>query len=163
MVKLRIELWGLLDVFHKVSGDDDELFSLLKKSERWEVGKLFFDQASYWATLASFASTGDIVRLDFDNHLGELEKVKKEDATKIWEITGGILDGEAPLPEEERAAMEAIKIRIRQRAGEGYAKQGSNCEDCQQIIVDKRLRYYPASCESCSGWTPECNTFISLR
>ena len=90
LVKLRIELWGLMDVFHKVSGDDDELFSLLKKSQRWEVGKLFFDQASYWPTLASFASTGDIVRLDFDNHLGELEKVKKEDARKIWEISGGI-------------------------------------------------------------------------
>ena len=72
------------------------------------------------------------------------------------------LDGEAPLPEEERAAMEAIKIRIRQRAGEGYAKQGSNCEDCQQIIVDKRLRYYPASCESCSGWTPDWETYVKL-
>ena len=47
----------------------------------------------------------------------------------------------APLPKAERAAMEAIEIRIRQRDGEGYAKQGSNCEDCQQIIVDKRLRY----------------------
>ena len=90
LVKLRIEVWGLVGVFNKISGDDEELFSLVKKSKRWEVGKLVFDHASYWATLATFASTGDIVRLDFDNHLQELEKVKKEDARKVWEISGGI-------------------------------------------------------------------------
>ena len=66
-----------------------------------------------------------------------------------------------PLSEAERAAMEADKIR--QGDLEGYAKQGSNCEECQQIIVDKRLRYYPASCESCSGWTPDCETFLTFR
>ena len=35
-------------------------------------------------------------------------------------------------------------------------------KECQQIIVDKRLRYYPALCESCSSsleegaWTQKC-------
>ena len=33
----------------------------------------------------------------------------------------------------------------------GSAKQGSKCEKCQQIIVDKSLRLYPALCESCSS------------
>ena len=72
----------------------------------------------------------------------------------------------APLSEAERAAMEADKIRQGDRKGydqcfrTGYAKQGSNCEECQQIIVDKRLRYYPALCESCSGYTPELDTFF---
>ena len=28
--------------------------------------------------------------LDFDTHVGGLEKVRKEDARKIWEISGGI-------------------------------------------------------------------------
>ena len=40
--------------------------------------------------MARFASTGDIVCLDFDTHVGGLEKVRKEDARKIWEISGGI-------------------------------------------------------------------------
>ena len=35
--------------------------------------------------------------------------------------------------------------------GRGYAKQGSKCENCQQIIVDKSLRLHPALCESCSS------------
>ena len=32
----------------------------------------------------------------------------------------------------------------------GIAKQGSNCEECQQII-EYGLRYYPALCKSCSS------------
>ena len=40
--------------------------------------------------MARFASTGDIVRLDFRPEVGGLEKVNKEDARKIWEISGGI-------------------------------------------------------------------------
>jgi len=35
---------------------------------------------------------------------------------------------------------------------EGKAKQGINCEECQQIIADKRLRYYPHLCERCGGY-----------
>ena len=41
--------------------------------------------------------------------------------------------------------------KIQQGYLEGNAKQGSSCEECQQLIVDKRLRYYPALCESCSS------------
>ena len=33
----------------------------------------------------------------------------------------------------------------------GFAKQGSECEDCEEIIVDKNLRLHPALCESCSS------------
>ena len=53
--------------------------------------------------------------------------------------------------------------KIQQGYLEGYAKQGSNCEECQQIIVDKRLRYLPHQCESCSGETSDCETFPSFR
>ena len=35
---------------------------------------------------------------------------------------------------------------------QGISKQGSNCEGCQQIILDKRLRYDPHLCERCGGY-----------
>ena len=42
--------------------------------------------------------------------------------------------------------------KIQQGYLEGYAKQGSNCKECQQIIVDKERRYYPHLCERCGGY-----------
>ena len=51
--------------------------------------------------------------------------------------------------DEEEGQEEADKIRQGDRKGTGYAKQGSNCEECQQIIVDERHRYHPHLCVSC--------------
>ena len=41
--------------------------------------------------------------------------------------------------DEEEGQEEADKFRQGDRKGTGYAKQGSNCEECQQLIVDKIL------------------------
>ena len=57
--------------------------------------------------------------------------------------------------DEEKGQEEADKVRQGDRKGYNqcfrYTKQGSNCEECQQIIVDKSHRYYPHLCESCSA------------
>ena len=42
--------------------------------------------------------------------------------------------------------------KIQQGYLEGYAKQGSNCKECQQIIVDKERRHYPHLCERCGDY-----------
>ena len=85
LVRLRIGVMML-----HMEGEDQELIPLVKRSQRWEVGNLICGYASNWAPVARFASTGDIVCLDFRPEVGGLEKVNKEDARKIWEISGGI-------------------------------------------------------------------------
>ena len=89
LVKLRI---GIMPFLSEDQSADENLdfFTILKKSQRWEVGSLICRHGSNWAPVARFASTGSIVRLDFDTHIGGLKEVKKEDARKIWEISGGI-------------------------------------------------------------------------
>ena len=89
LVKFRIGAM-LLYSEGEGTGQDKSFFTIVKRSKRWEVGNLVCEHGSNWAPVASFASTGDIVRLDFDTDAGGLKKVKKEDARKIWEISGGI-------------------------------------------------------------------------
>ena len=90
VVKFRIGAMLLYSEGEGEGGQDTSFFTIVKRSQRWEVGNLVCEHGSNWAPVASFASTGDIVRLDFDTDAGGLKKVKKEDARKIWEISGGI-------------------------------------------------------------------------
>ena len=47
--------------------------------------------------------------------------------------------------------------KIQQGYLEGYAKHGSNCNECQQIIVDQKRRYYPHLCERCGSYLEKVN------
>ena len=85
LVKLRIGVMPL-----HMEGEDQDFSSLVKRSQRWEVGNLICECASNWAPVARFASTGNIACLEFRTDVGGLEKVNKEDARKIWEISAGI-------------------------------------------------------------------------
>ena len=50
-------------------GQEQDFFSIVKRSQRREVGNLICKHGSNWARVARFASTGDIVCLDFDTHV----------------------------------------------------------------------------------------------
>ena len=57
----------------------------------------------------------------------------------------------APGYDAEYLSWEAKQIQ--QGILAAYAKQGSNCEECQQIIEDKSFRHYPHLCERCFLFT----------
>ena len=57
----------------------------------------------------------------------------------------------APGYDAEYLSWEAEQIQ--QGILAAYAKQGSNCEECQQIIEDKIFRLYPHLCERCYLFT----------
>ena len=100
-----------------------------------------------------------------------LESVDSGEETKVKfllaeECTHATIEAEYRKWEADRRHLMpgylSIDDKFRLGYMEHYAKQGSNCETCQQTIDDKKRRYYPHLCERCGSYLEKVNIAPSV-
>ena len=126
-----------------------ELNLELKKTKNWLLIK---EHSDFWKTLESDASSEET----------KIKFLLVEENTE----SDGTIDAEYRKWEAERRHLMpgflSISDKIRLGYMEHYAKQGSNCETCQQTIDDKKRRYYPHLCERCGSYLEKVNIAPSV-
>ena len=70
-----------------------------------------------------------------------------------------------PTPSHPRESVESVESDDEDTVIRGHpvgiSRQGSSCEVCQQTIIDKMYRHYPAQCGKC--WPRSLSTNSRLR